>query len=590
MNTSRTPEQVKSYSRFLLFVAGLGGLLYGVDVGIIAGALPFLQDTAKYLDAYKLSQVVAAVLFGTVLSSLFAGLLSDIFGRKKIVILSAFLFALSIPIICLSDSFTNLMIGRILQGISGGLIGVVVPLYLAESLGASARGKGTGMFQFLLTVGLLFAAVIAIYFTNHVNSVMANPDATESLIFDAKDQAWRGIFWVSIIPGLILFFCAFFVSESPRWLYRKGRKEECLAVLYRGNLKEEADKTFAELEETAHADSQKSKQSDAPSDSIFQAKYIYPFVLAVIILACTQATGVNSVLNYSVSIFRQGGLEGVAANFGDTTLKVVNCCMTIVAMMLVDRKGRKFLLKLGTSGICIGLCLIALLFLSIENTRTNVTDSVKGLIDSAKQELKVDLINNEAQQLLGLDTAEGANNNKQIVLAYKQGSNFKSEVIDLQPQKVGNALVNPKINIEQLVLPPKAAGEEGEIAQIEIIRADLGEKPTPITGWLIVVAFMIFMASFAVGPGVCVWLALSELMPNRIRSNGMSIALLINQGVSMTIAGFFLPAVGLMGYSSVFFTLAAFTVVYFVTVTFFLPETKGKTLEEIEAYFASKSK
>ena len=112
-------------------------------------------------------------------------------------------------------------------------------------------------------------------------------------------------------------------------------------------------------------------------------------------------------------------------------------------------------------------------------------------------------------------------------------------------------------------------------------------KPAPLTGWLVTAFFVVFISFYAAGPGVCVWLALSELMPTRIRANGMAIALLINQGVSTTIAGTFLPWVGALGYSSVFFTLAGFTVIYFITAAFFLPETKGRTLEEIEQYFTT---
>ena len=120
--------------RFLLFIAGLGGLLFGIDVGIINGVLPYLQDTSPYLDAQKLSFVVAAVRLGSVISGLFAGLLADLIGRKSLMVFSGLLFVISIPMIAMSHGYWALVAGRILQGISGGLIGVVVPLYLAESL------------------------------------------------------------------------------------------------------------------------------------------------------------------------------------------------------------------------------------------------------------------------------------------------------------------------------------------------------------------------------------------------------------------------------------------------------------------------
>ena len=125
----------------------------------------------------------------------------------------------------------------------------------------------------------------------------------------------------------------------------------------------------------------------------------------------------------------------------------------------------------------------------------------------------------------------------------------------------------------------------GELKELEIMKAELGLKPTALLGWVVTFCFMFFIAFYAAGPGVCVWLALSELMPTRIRANGMAIAMIINQGVSTVIAGTFLPWVGACGYSSVFFWLAGFTVIYFITAAFFLPETKGRTLEEIEQYF-----
>src|SRR6185369_6289033 len=137
-----------SYNRFLLLVAGLGGLLYGVDVGIIGGALPYLEATSR-LTAGQLSIIVAAVLLGSVISTLFAGLLADWMGRKPLMTLSGVAFVISIPVIALSHGYGPLFFGRLLQGISGGLIGVVVPLYLAECLAAANRGKGTAIFQWL---------------------------------------------------------------------------------------------------------------------------------------------------------------------------------------------------------------------------------------------------------------------------------------------------------------------------------------------------------------------------------------------------------------------------------------------------------
>jgi hypothetical protein len=136
---------------------------------------------------------------------------------------------------------------------------------------------------------------------------------------------------------------------------------------------------------------------------------------------------------------------------------------------------------------------------------------------------------------------------------------------------------------------PFASLAKSRNAPLTIENAIVTPVPSSTNGWVIAVCTYLFIAFFAVGPGVCVWLALSELMPTRIRSNGMSIALLINQAVSTTIAIIFLPTVGKYGYATMFFAFAAFTIIYFITATFFLPETKGKTLEEIEEHFAGKT-
>src|SRR5215469_9129729 len=185
--SSFTVKGNSTYNRFLLLVAGLGGLLYGVDVGIIAGALPYLEATSR-LNASQLSIVVAAVLLGSVISTLFAGLLADWLGRKLLMTLSGLLFVASIPVIALAHGYGPLVLGRLLQGVSAGLIGVVVPLYLAECLAASSRGKGTGIFQWLLTAGIVAAAVVGFWFSLKVADIEKLNDAQR--LFAFKDTAW----------------------------------------------------------------------------------------------------------------------------------------------------------------------------------------------------------------------------------------------------------------------------------------------------------------------------------------------------------------------------------------------------------------
>src|SRR5246127_1459176 len=226
------------YNRFMLIVAGLGGLLYGVDVGIIAGALPYLEATSG-LNAGQLSIVVAAVLLGRVISNLFAGLLADWMGRRSLMALSGVMFVVSIPMIARAHGYGPLVFGRLLQGVSAGLIGVVVPLYLAECLTAANRGKGTGLFQWLLTLGIVAAAVVGMFFSIRVEQVAKLGDAAR--LFAFKDAAWRSIFWVSLPPGILFVIGSLLVAESPRWLFRKGRRDAALTALLRSRNTRQAE-------------------------------------------------------------------------------------------------------------------------------------------------------------------------------------------------------------------------------------------------------------------------------------------------------------------------------------------------------------
>ena len=498
---------VKGYAKFLLIMAGLGGLLYGVDVGVIAAALPYIERTSTFTQD-EIGWIVGMALWGSLPSSLVAGLLAEWFGRKKMIVASALLFLISIPVICASGFFEGgnfwMMVGgRAMQGAAAGLFGVIVPMYLAECLDADSRGKGTGMFQLLLTIGLVFVAVIGFFVTSCVGDAKNAVDAAaaknaveaaavtfaqiktwfEPAQITSWVHAWQMIFLFSCVPGIILFIGAFKLKESSRWLYRRGRKEEALASLAANNGAEKAQEILNEMIAADEAAAAEKAKNAAASDSLLQKKYVIPFILAVVILACNQTTGINSVLNYTVTIFQKTGMHGAFANVSDVAIKIMNCVMTIVACALVDKKGRKFLLKLGTSGIIIGLCGVGAIFLAIS----------KGWCAASLT-----------------------------------------------------------------------------------------------TGVLATVFFFMFIAFYAVGPGVCVWLALTELMPTRIRATGMSIAMIINQGVSAGIATMFPKwCAATNDNGSVFFVLAGFTVIYFITAAFFLPETKGRTLEEVEQYFTT---
>ncbi len=523
----------------------MGGALYGYDLGIIGAALLYL-DQSIALSEQQTSLIVAAVLAGGTVSSVLAGALADLFGRRTIAILSAALFLVSVALICGATGFIPLLSGRLLQGLSAGMIAVVIPLYLAECLPAGVRGRGTAIFQLALTIGIMAAMGVGAVFSAHLSAMAASTDA--AALATARDLAWRLMFATAAVPGVLFLLGCLFIAESPRWLQRRGRPQEALAALSRSLPAAEA---AAELAAIALA----APIPGAVGEHWFQRRYVLPFLLACAILALNQATGINSLLQYVVIIMAQAGLgEADAANAG-LAITVVNVVFTVVALVLVDRKGRTFLLKLGTAGIVVALLLCALVFHRFESHMTDITGEVRAQVTASGLAWMV-------TDTAGVPT--------RLTVVYDAGDGAKLV-------SVSSSAREPR-----LILPMPKEGT------LTIVRARSGPQPDASTGWLAMGCLMLYIAAFAVGPGVCVWLALSELMPNRIRSVGMGVALLLNQGVATGIAAVFLPTVGAYGYAAMFLAWAGATVVYFLIAAFVLPETKGRTLEEIERGFAKR--
>jgi MFS family permease len=387
------------------------------------------------------------------------------------------------------------------------------------------------------------------------------------------------------------------VGESPRWLFRRGKKDKAYAALLRSRSPEQAGLELREMEETARLAEQKLPTGRRVRESLLQRKFVIPFVLALVILACNTATGINSINGYNVGILLQSGLSDLQAHWGYVLFTVVNFLMTIVGMMLVDHKGRKFLLILGTSGIIVSMVGVGILFLRTEKLSVDSRDRVQTMV-SPNQELNLRFDQAEARELLATHGVAGEqidSHRASLAVIYSYGdytaatSFARSDDAAAVPIQITRASCVPANRVEAFFKDPFANLEAARSAPLKIEKALIGQVPEAHHGWLVAFGLYGFMAFYALGPGVCVWLALSELMPTRIRSNGMSIALVINQLVSTTLAGIFLPFVSKYGYSSMFFLFAGFTVFYFITAAFFLPETKGKTLEEIEAHFEGKA-
>jgi len=485
--------------------------------------------------------------------------------------------------------------GPLLQGVSAGLIGVVVPLYLAECLTAANRGKGTGVFQWLLTFGIFAAAGIGYYFSIRVDAMERLNDPAQLLAF--KDTAWRSIFWYRSHPGC-------YSSSAASWSRNhragfssadQGGGADRLAPVPQRWASRHRD-------ERDGGDGRRGKGQGAAHRRTIQGIVVTteirpPFVLACIILACNQATGINSIIGYNATILIQAGLSDKAAHLGYVIFTLVNFLTTMGAVALVDRKGRKFLLSLGSAGIIASLIAVGALFAPRRASGSICQAAIQAMVtpdqNSPRPSTKrapIGLLASTGEAgkgLIGRPTT--------MVIIYSCGD-FRgaSQVVrsaDLaaKPIELTRESCLPANKVVRFS-PTRSPISKGRARRRSKSKnALITPVPSENHGWLTAISIYCFIAFFAIGPGVCVWLALSELMPTRIRSNGMSIALLINQAVSTTIAAVFLPTVGKYGYATMFFAFAGCTVVYFVTAAFFLPETKGRTLEEIEEHFAKKA-
>ena len=442
-------ETFRSSVAFLLAVAGCGGILFDFGGTIINPAIPYLESLKLY-DTAQLSHLTSAVVMSAAFASLAAGTLAERLGRKAVMLLAAGIAALACLPICLFDGYWFFYAGRVLQGVAAGLVGVVVPMYLAESLPAAVRGRGAGVFQFMDVIGILFCSLVGVVVVSTVGGAN-DPSVTAA----AKDAAWRAVFWTSAAPAVVFFLGALCLKESSVWLAKK----------------------------TTRPSTPRPSSPIPRFSSLLHRKYLLPFFLSLAILICNQATGCNAIQYFALKMFIDSGLGDTVANYANVSLWAVMLATTFVGAMLVDRKGRKYLLSLGTLGMFVG-------------------DVMAGLV------------------FLGLRL--------------------------------------------------------GWLA------------PSALSGGFVLAGIALFIAAFSVGPGVVVWLALSELMPDRIRANGMAVGLFVNMMTAYLISDVFLQLVEKWGYAQVLFMLAGFALVYFFVAAVFLPETKGKTLEEIERHFEKK--
>jgi len=468
---------------FVTIVITLGGLLFGYDTGVINGTQFYFSKYFE-LTGWLKGFIVSSALLGALLGAASAGIISKSIGRKKSLIISAVLFAVSawgsgLPDI-LPESMTLMVIFRILGGIAIGMASMNAPMYIAEIAPAKNRGTLVTYYQMAVVIGF-FVVFLATYFIGNGLTEQQN-----------IDYGWRYMFWSELVPALAFFILLFMVPKSPRWLMIKGKEDEAKNVLVAIHGQEMADKEFIEIKESIQ------QEGTVKKASIFQ-KSLFPIVIIGTVLSVLQQfTGINAVLYYGADIFEQAlgfGKEDILLQ--QILLATVNLLFTFIAMFTVDKLGRKPLLIIGGVGMLVGFLIMGFTLYFSDYSAVNAA---------------------------GL---------------------------------------------------PAISSTEGIICLIGILT---------------------FIGSFAMSMGPIVWVLLAEIFPNSIRSTAMAIAVaaqwLANYFVSQTFpivvesdANRLVADGGTWNNSLPYFLFSAFIIFIIFFTWKWIPETKGKTLEEMEAIF-----
>ena len=343
------------YLVFLSVVAALGGFLFGYDTAVISGTIAQVTEQFR-LDALQQGWYVGCALVGSIIGVLFAGILSDKFGRKFTMILSAILFSTSAIGCAVSVDFNQLVVYRIIGGVGIGVVSIISPLYISELAVAQYRGRLVSLYQLAVTIGFLGAYLVNYQLLGYSTS---NPDIVTgwwSLIF--VTEVWRGMLGMEILPALLFFIIIFFIPESPRWLILKGREEKATNILER--IYTSSKDALFQLAETK---SVLSSESKSEWKLLLQPGIRKAVIIGVCIAMLGQFMGVNAVLYYGPSIFENAGLSGGDSLFYQVLVGLVNTLTTVMALVIIDKIGRKKLVYYGVSGMVISLILIATYFI-----------------------------------------------------------------------------------------------------------------------------------------------------------------------------------------------------------------------------------
>ena len=504
----------------IALIIALDGFLMGFDTSVISGVVEFIEIEFS-LTSLQLGWSVSSLTLSATMAMLAAGPLSDRIGRLHVLRISAVLFGISAIVSAAAPNFTILVLARMLGGLGVGASLITAPMLIAEMAPASSRGKLVSFNQFNIVIGISLA-----FFSNYLILVLGQSDANWVESLKLNEWAWRWMLGIEMIPAIFYYLALNLVPESPRWLVLQGREGEAFSVLVRINGNEQAE---IELDRIRKNLFQEKNREEASWRMLFTSSLKLVLLIGVSIGILQQITGINAVFYYAPMIFEQSGIGTDAAFMQAVLVGVINVIFTVLAMALIDRIGRKSLLVVGLSGITFFMGLLSYGF------------------GSATYSLDI-------QGLVNLPAALEILNTSGI-----QGIVFDSDV------EYRQAMV--------AILGSEQYSQHQSILISEAISVQPG---------LILIGILGFVASFAVSLGPVMWVLFSELFPNRIRGKAISFAGLINSSIAFLVTFAFPWELENLGNATTFLIYAVFAFAGLAMVIKILPETKGKTLEQIE--------
>ncbi|WP_343330820.1 sugar porter family MFS transporter [Polaribacter staleyi] len=501
-------------------IVALGGFLLGFDASVISGVVKFIEPEFN-LTKLQIGWSVSSITLTAAIGMIIAGPMSDKYGRRKLLKFAAILFTISAIGSALAGSFFWLIVFRLIGGLGVGAALIIAPMYIAEIAPPEKRGQLVSFNQLNIVIGISIA-----FFTNYLILKWGNSNAEWTKVLGFDQWNWRWMLGIETIPAIFYYFGLMVVPRSPRWLMMQEKKEEALVVMNKVVSEKEAVSQINAVEHSIKVDNKKQK---AKLGDIFKKSMRKVIVIGIIVGVFQQIVGINAVLFYAPMIFEQTGVGTNASFIQAVLVGVTNLGFTIVAMLVIDKFGRKPLLIIGMTGIAICLFLLSYGF------------------NNATYSFSKEAINNLPKEINGKQISQLQDK------VFENDIEFKSAIV-------------------------AALGEESA----KVHEATLVTASAKMNTLLILIGIIGFVGAFAMSIGPVMWVLFSELFPTKIRGVAIAFVGFVNLGVGFFVQLFFPWELSTLGNAITFLLFGLFAVIGLAFIWLKVPETKGKSLEELE--------